>query len=115
MPKALKNSRKQPAARTMPKQTAKPDNKLTKEPKRPRSAFLYFCSEKREEVKKQHPSMKLGDTQKALGEMWRNMSEAEKTPYTKLAVTDRKRYEDEKADKSGSNKKIEDGEEFEEE
>jgi len=58
MPKALKNSRKQP---TTPKQTAKPDKKPTKEPKRPRSAFLYFCSEKREEVKKQHPSMKLGN------------------------------------------------------
>jgi len=60
MPKASKNSRKQPTTHTIPKQTTKPDKKSTKEPKRPRSAFLYFCSEKREEVKKQHPSMKLG-------------------------------------------------------
>ena len=52
-------------------------------PKRPPSGFLLFCTNKRMELKAQRPDLKAGpEMQAMLGEMWRNISEEEKAPYT---------------------------------
>jgi hypothetical protein len=71
----------------------------TLKPKRGKSAYIYFCSDKRAEAKNE-----LGDVAKAtevtslLGKMWKELNEdqdrsEEMEKYTKLAADDKARYE----------------------
>ncbi len=61
-------------------------------PKRPLSAYLYFCKEKRDKIKTKHPEWKLGEISKELGQAWKNLSEKEKNKYMDLHVNDKERY-----------------------
>ena len=45
------------------------------EPKRPWSAYFYFCDEHRKDVREQNPEFKLTDVAKALGKMWSECTE----------------------------------------
>lgn len=80
-------------------------------PKRPLSAYMYFCSDKRAETKAQNPTMTFSELGKKLGAMWQELDEASKKPYVKLNEKDKKRYDEEKAnfpadeDDGGSKKK----------
>jgi len=63
-------------------------------PKVPQSAFLFFSTDKRKEVIAAHPGISFQDIAKALGEMWKNFTEADKKPYEQLSQRDRLRYKD---------------------
>ncbi|KAG1468245.1 hypothetical protein G6F56_003947 [Rhizopus delemar] len=71
--------------------------KVVAGPKRGLSAYMYFSKEQRSVVKEENPGATFGKLGKLLGEKWKSLSEEEKKPYTDLAATDKKRYEDEKA------------------
>lgn len=67
-------------------------------PKRSRSAYLFFFTDKRTEIKNN-----VGDTVgnpyieviKQIAKMWKNLSEEDKEPYQKMATEDKVRYETE--------------------
>ena len=64
--------------------------------KKPKSAYLFFCGEKRQEVQKKHPDKKMGDISKVLGAMWQDLSDEDRAPYNEMNQKDVDRYEDEK-------------------
>ena len=61
-------------------------------PKKPKSSFLYFCDEFRNEVKNSNPDFKIGEIMKELGSRWKLCKEKDK--YNKLAEDARVEYED---------------------
>ncbi|RJL30105.1 non-histone chromosomal protein 6 [Bailinhaonella thermotolerans] len=65
-------------------------------PKRPRSAYMYFSQDKRDEVVKENPDVGFGQIGKILGERWRSLGPEEKRPYEEKADADRRRYDEEK-------------------
>lgn len=66
-------------------------------PKRPISAFIFFCNAHRQNIKNQNPEMKQTEITVKLGEMWKDVKTKDKHKYEELAATDKKRYEAEKA------------------
>jgi len=70
-------------------------------PKRGLSAYMFFSQEHRKSVQTENPDAGFGEIGKILGERWKNMSDTEKTPYTKKAAVDKQRYENEKAAAAG--------------
>ena len=83
------------------KKGSKKSDKDPNAPKRNKTAYIYFCSDKRAEAKSE-----LGDDAKAtevtalLGKMWKELKEdddrsEELEKYTKMAVDDKARYQDE--------------------
>jgi len=69
-----------------------------KGPKRPLSAYMFFCAEKRAEVKAANPQMSFAELGKKLGSMWQELDEGSKKPYIKQNEKDKARYEKEKED-----------------
>ncbi|KAJ3031201.1 high mobility group box 3 [Rhizophlyctis rosea] len=68
------------------------------EPKRPANAYLLFRKDVREEVIRNNPGRSSQDLSKIIGQMWRNMSEAEKEVYNDRSKVLRNQYhEDRKA------------------
>lgn len=59
------DSEGEPAPKTKPKT------------KKPKSAYMIFCDEKREEVKKNHPDLDFGGLSKELGRLWKEDKEAQ--------------------------------------
>ncbi|KAJ1676823.1 Non-histone chromosomal protein 6 [Spiromyces aspiralis] len=92
MPKAA------PAA-TATKSRSRRANKDTEAaaPKRPLSAYMFFSQEFRARVKSQNPEATFGQIGKILGEMWRNMADEQKSPFTQKAQQDKARYNKEMA------------------
>lgn len=71
-------------------------------PKRPLSAFFWFCNDERPKVKATMPDSTVGDVAKELGRRWNECTEDQKSKYEALAAKDKARYEKElKAYKSG--------------
>lgn len=69
-------------------------------PKRPLSAFFFFCQEFRSVIKKQNPSYGIGEISKLLGHQWETIGD--KSKYESQAAKDKARYEkDMAAYKSG--------------
>jgi len=66
-------------------------------PKRGLSAYMFFASEQRENVRDENPGITFGQVGKVLGERWKALNEKQRTPYEAKAAQDKKRYEDEKA------------------
>ena len=66
--------------------------------KRAKSAYIFFCAEKRQEVTEKNPGKNMGDTSKILGSMWKKLTEEEKKPFVLLHEKDVERYEEEKND-----------------
>lgn len=73
-------------------------------PKRPRSAYILFCNDKRAEIKKANPEMKMPDIAKKLGEMWRSLKDKKKQPYLEEATKDKSRYDTEMGEYNPNNK-----------
>lgn len=71
-------------------------------PKRPRSAYIFFCQEKRPEVAKEFTS--LGDISKELARLWSETAEKdeERQKYQDMAIADKKRYEVERERESSA-------------
>ena len=61
-------------------------------PKRPKTSFLFFCDEHRDIVKKNKPNLKLGDTMKELGILWKEC--CDKSKYSELSDNAKIEYED---------------------
>ena len=73
-------------------------------PKRGKSSYIYFCVEKREDIKKNNPDMSAKEIIKELGRIWReNVSVKDKARYEKLSSDDKVRYESERKDYIPSN------------
>lgn len=78
----------------------KKDKKTKKDktgPKRPRSAYLYFCQDVRSQVNDDNPEMNGKEVMKELGRLWKELSDKDKIPYNELSSKDKARYESEKA------------------
>ena len=61
-----------------------------------RSAFLHFSAEKRPQLKTANPKASVGDNSKQLSSEWKQMTNEEKEPYIKMAVSDKIRYDQQK-------------------
>jgi len=59
---------------------------------------VFFCNEKRSEVKATHPDASFGEIGKKLGALWKEVTDADKKKYKKMQEEDKKRYEKEKAE-----------------
>ena len=65
-------------------------------PKRPKSAYIFFCQDKRPEVREQNPEMKATEVTKELGAMWNEIKETDDAlDYFNLAKEDKVRYNQE--------------------
>jgi hypothetical protein len=49
-----------------------------------KSAFLIYCEEHRDQLKKENPDLSFGEIAKLLGEKWKQLSEDEKEIYNQL-------------------------------
>ncbi len=54
-------------------------------PKRAISAYLYFASERRPDLKKENPDLSFGDLTKNIAAEWKELSEKDKKKYNDLA------------------------------
>merc|ERR1712072_946932 len=72
--------------------------KKKKDPNAPKgksSAFIFFGSATRAEIKAAHPDWSLGDVGRELGKRWKELTEDDKKPYHDLAAKDAERYKTE--------------------
>lgn len=79
------------------KKTGKRSKKDKSAPKRPRSAFLCFSIERRQELVKEKPELtsKVAEASKVIGAEWAKLNGTQRQPYTKMAQQDKQRYEKE--------------------
>lgn len=61
-------------------------------PKKPKTAFMFFCDEQRPKVMEKNPEAKMGAVAKILGEKWRGLDAKKKEKYDKLHEDDCERY-----------------------
>ena len=66
-------------------------------PKNPKSAYVIFCQEKRQEVKTGNPEMPAKEIMKELGKLWQETEENERAKFKVMAEDDKKRYTEEMA------------------
>jgi len=64
-------------------------------PKRATSAYLYFLSHLRDQLKAQGKSIKIGDLAKEAAEKWHAMDTDTRKPFDEQAAADKRRYEQE--------------------
>jgi len=68
-------------------------------PKRAKTAYLYFCNDKRpaimDKMRAKNEKINVGAIQKKLGKIWGKMTDAEKKVYMKQSDEDKERYKDE--------------------
>ena len=62
-------------------------------PKKNRSNFMLFSEEKRSEIMKNNPDLRLAEISKELGKLWRKLKD--KSKYNNLAEKDKDRYKSE--------------------
>jgi len=67
-------------------------------PKRPLSAYIIYCQEQRESLKKKNPDMKATELTSQLGSMWRALSDDKKKQYLTKQEKERERYQREMKD-----------------
>jgi len=67
-------------------------------PKRPRSAYILYCAEKRNEAKADHPDAKPAELMKILGDLWNQLPAPKKAEFTEKAKEDKQRYTDQMKD-----------------
>jgi hypothetical protein len=98
-----KDNQKQLATLTKPTKTAKEKKaKDPNKPKRGKSAYIFFCAEEREAVKRDMPEAKATEVTTELGVRWSALKESTKSKdkkriekYTQQALDDKTRYEEE--------------------
>jgi len=74
-----------------------------KGPKRAKSGYLYFCEERRDQLKVSNPNLKSTEITSELGRLWNELKAdssraAELAKYENNAANDKQRYETEKSD-----------------
>jgi len=65
-----------------------------KAPKRSLSAFFWFCSAERKQIKDNNPAFGVGDVAKELGKMWACVDPVTKARYEGMAERDKARYDE---------------------
>ena len=66
-------------------------------PKRPRTAYAFYMKENRARVAAEHPDESPRDLMKYIALAWKECDENEKAKYTKMAVDDRARWTNDRA------------------
>tara|TARA_X000000950_G_C13834258_1_gene627500 strand:- start:1111 stop:1524 length:414 start_codon:yes stop_codon:yes gene_type:complete len=65
-------------------------------PKRSKSCYLFFCDENRTKIinklKSENSKFKIGEVQRILGNMWKNLSDKEKKPYIDKSLEEKEIY-----------------------
>jgi hypothetical protein len=72
--------------------------KKQKDPNKPKgrmASYMFFSTEIGPRIKKENPELSLVDVAKAVGSRWKELDEANRKKYEKLAENDKKRYEQE--------------------
>ena len=79
------------------KKARKPRSKKVKgSPKNAKSAYMFFCADKREVVKKENPDMKSREILGELGKMWKEIKDTSAAKkYEKMVLSDKDRYNEE--------------------
>merc|ERR1712072_348375 len=93
-PEKKKKKKKRKADEEEPTKKAK-KKKDPNAPKGKSSAFIFFGSATRAEIKAAHPDWSLGDVGRELGKRWKELTEDDKKPYHDLAAKDAERYKTE--------------------
>lgn len=70
--------------------------------KRPRSSYAFFMKNIREKISDEHPDKNPRELMADIAEAWRNISDADKAKYTKMAEEDKSRYAQEKAEENNN-------------
>ena len=66
-------------------------------PKRPNSAYIFFCNGHRSQVAADNPHLKHIELQKELAKLWQSADEEKRKPFVAMATDDRRRYDKEMA------------------
>ena len=66
--------------------------------KRPRTAYTFFTSERRNAIKASNPDKSFGDISKMVAAEWRKLSDKKRAAYVKREDADKQRYEAAKAE-----------------
>lgn len=74
-------------------------------PKKPRSAYIFFCEDMRETVKKENPDLSGKDILRELGARWKTLTAEDKEQYEEQNKEDKVRYEREKSALTGEDAK----------
>lgn len=77
-------------AKAAVKKAKKPKRDPNK-PKRARSAYLFFCNEEREKIKKTNPSMSAPDVLRACGKAWEEAKKGDISKWQKMQDDDKER------------------------
>mgnify|MGYP000858041294 CR=1 FL=1 len=80
------------------KKTVEKKKKDPNAPKRALSAFLFFSSDKRQEVIDNNPGIKFVDITREISKLWGEIDANSKKKYEEKAKKDKERYEKEKAE-----------------
>ena len=73
------------------KKSKKPKNA----PKNPKSAYIFYCQDERENVKTEMPDLSAKEILKELGGRWQGTSEETRAKYQEMAKDDKERYNEE--------------------
>lgn len=63
-------------------------------PKKPLSSFLFFCSDNRENVRKNEPDLSMGGVMKELGKKWKTITDKQRVKYDNQAKEAKVIYDD---------------------
>lgn len=66
---------------------------ISEPPKKARTSYIIFTMEKRPEVVKENPGMKVTQVMKHLGSLWRELDDREKAKYAKMAEEEKVQYQ----------------------
>jgi len=88
---ALENNKKN-IEKVLTKKKVEKKIKDINAPKRPKSSYIFFCLDKRSEIKESIPNIAAKDILIELGLAWGLLSEDGKFKYVKLALKDKERY-----------------------
>lgn len=84
-----------PKAAKVTKKVKEPKAKKVKDPnapKKPSGAYMWFCKDRRDEIKQEHPGWGVTDIGKQLGKMWKETDDEDKKQYYAQAELDKERY-----------------------
>ena len=60
--------------------------------KKPRTSYLFFCSERHDAIKRENPDANFASIGKLLGKEWKGLASEEKARYMEMAEKDKERY-----------------------
>lgn len=63
-------------------------------PKRAKTSYMYFCAEKRNQLKENQPELKMVEVSKLLGKLWKDTPADARKKYEEMAEKDKARYQE---------------------